>query len=170
MNATIKKGPGARADVLIAPRKGAVSVPARLRKLDRAQRHAVLATSSAAGPHASLIAFVLTKDGKGIVFATPTTTAKYRNMKRDARVSLLVDSRKNDRKDYRQAEAMTIFGRATEVPEGPRWAELATLLVSKHPELAPFVAAPSSALMLVTIRRCVHVGKFQEVTEWREKK
>jgi nitroimidazol reductase NimA-like FMN-containing flavoprotein (pyridoxamine 5'-phosphate oxidase superfamily) len=165
MNETKNKSAAARTAMPVVPRKGVVSIPARLTKLDRVQRHAVLATSSAAGPHASLVAFVLTKDGKGIVFATPKATVKYRNMQRDARVSLLIDSRKNDRKDYRGAEAMTISGRAKEVPEGIHWARLATLLVSKHPELASFVAAPTSALMLVTIRRCVHVGKFQEVTQ-----
>jgi len=39
--------------------------------------------------------------------------------------------------------------------------------VSKHPELEPFVAAPSTAVMLVIISRCVHVGRFQTVTVWK---
>ncbi len=145
---------------------GSADMDARLRKLDRTQRHAVLATLSAWGPYTSLVAFVLTKDGKGIVFATPTATAKFRNMKRDARVSLLIDSRRNSERDYLGAEAMTIIGSAREVPEGARWAELATLLASKHEELGPFIAAPTTTLIHVTIRHCVHVGKFQEVTEW----
>ncbi len=100
---------------------GSADIDARLRKLDRTQRHAVLATLSAWGPYTSLVAFVLTKDGKGIVFATPTATAKFRNMKRDARVSLLIDSRRNSERDYLGAEAMTIIGSAREVPEGARW-------------------------------------------------
>jgi hypothetical protein len=62
----------------IVPRKGTVQVLARLRMIDRTERHAVLATASASGPHASLVAFVLTRDGSGIVFATPAATAKYR--------------------------------------------------------------------------------------------
>jgi len=149
--------------------KGNADVPARLRRLDRTQRHAVLATTGQAGPLASLVAFVLTKERNGIVFATPTATAKYRNMKKSSGVALLIDNRTNSGKDYAGAEAVTVFGRAKEIKEGPRWAELATLLVSKHKELGPFVAAPTTALMLVTIRKCVHVGRFQEVTEWRAK-
>ena len=66
------------------PTQGAVSITGRLRKFDRTQRHAVLATSSGSGPHASLVAFVLTKDGTGIVFATPTASSKYRNMYTDS--------------------------------------------------------------------------------------
>ena len=148
-------------------RKGGVLVPARLKLLGRSQRHAVLATVAGTGPHASLIAFVLTKDGKGIVFATPAATAKYRNMKRNSRVSVLIDSRENSEKDYLGAEAVTVYGRAREIHEGPQWAELAMLFVSKHPELEPFLAAPSTAVMLVTISRCVHVGRFQTVTAWK---
>ncbi len=147
-----------------------VTVIERLIRLDRTQLHAVLATNSPAGPHASLVAFVLTKDGRGIVFATPSATSKYRNMKRDPRVSFLIDSRKNARTDYLRAEALSVFGRAKAVEEGARRAELATLLVNKHPALAPFVAAPETVLMHVTISRCVHVGRFQEVTEWRVRK
>lgn len=148
------------------PTRGTVSVPTRLKRLDRTQRHAVLATASVRGPHGCLIAFVLTKNGKNLVFATPVGTAKHRNMIRDSRVSLLIDSRENSGRDYLGAEAVTIFGRAREIKEGKQWAELATLLVSKHPELQSFVAAPMTALMLVTITRCVHVGKFQCVTVW----
>jgi nitroimidazol reductase NimA-like FMN-containing flavoprotein (pyridoxamine 5'-phosphate oxidase superfamily) len=159
-----------RSDIPAKTSKGNADVLDRLKRLDRTQRHAVLATTGRTGPLVSLVAFVLTKDSKGIVFATPTTTAKYRNMKKDTNVSLLIDTRENSRRDYLKAEAMTIFGRAKEIKEGARWAELATLLVSKHKELEPFIAAPTTALMLVTISRCIHVGKFQEVTEWRPRK
>lgn len=130
----------------------------------------MLATTGRTGPLASLVAFVLTKDGRGIVFAKRTGTAKYRNMARDGRVSLLIDSRENSAKDYLQAEALTIFGRATEVREGPEWAALATLLASKNRQLESFIAAPSTALILVKIKRCIHVGRFQVVTEWRPEK
>ena len=150
--------------------KGTANVPARLKRLDRTQRHAVLATTGRTGTLVSLVAILLTKDRRGIVFATPTSTAKYRNMKKDSKVSLLIDTRENNRRDYLKAEAMTIFGRAKEIKEGPRWAELATLLASKHKELEAFIAAPTTALMLVTISRCMHVGKFQEKTEWWPKK
>ena len=39
--------------------------------------------------------------------------------------------------------------------------------VGKHPELEPFIADPSTAVMLVTISRCVHVDSFQSVTVWK---
>lgn len=160
-------GTMSRNEIPLTTKKGSVSVPDRLKRLDRSQRHAVLATVSGTSPHASLVAFVLTKDGKGIVFTTPTATAKYRNMKRNSNVSLLIDSRVNSGKDYLGAEAVTVFGKAREIPEGSKWAELAMLFVSKHPELERFVASPTTAVMLVPISRCVHVGRFQTVTAWQ---
>ena len=63
--------------------KGNTDVLARLKRLDRTQRHAVLAKTDRTGPLVSLVAMVLTKDRKGIVFATPSSTAKYRNMRKD---------------------------------------------------------------------------------------
>lgn len=153
--------------ILMTKKPGAAPVASRLRQLDRGQRYAVLATTAGAAPHASLVAFVLTKDGKGIVFATPTASAKYRNMKRNGRVSLLIDSRENGRKEYGDAEAVTVVGRAREVHEGPLWAELAMRFVGKHRSLEPFIAEPSTAVMLVTISRCIHVGRFQEITVWK---
>jgi len=153
--------------ILLTTKKGSADVLARLKRLDRTQRHAVLATTGRTGPLASLVAFVLTKNGRGIVFATPARTEKYRNMKKNSRVSLLIDNRENTGKDYLGAEAVTVFGRAREIGEGALWTELATLLVSKHDALEPFISAPTTALMLVTIGRCVHVGKFQEVTVWK---
>jgi nitroimidazol reductase NimA-like FMN-containing flavoprotein (pyridoxamine 5'-phosphate oxidase superfamily) len=165
-----RKKPAAGRSIPAVTSRGSVSVLARLKRLDRMQRHAVLATTGRNGPHASLVAFVLTKDREGIVFATPAATTKYLNIIKDSRVSLLIDSRENSRKDYLEAEAMTVFGRAREIDDGPRWAELATLLASKHRELESFVAAPTTALMCVTIQRCVHVGRFQEMTVWRQLK
>jgi nitroimidazol reductase NimA-like FMN-containing flavoprotein (pyridoxamine 5'-phosphate oxidase superfamily) len=156
-----------RARVLpVVPSRGRVSVPARLKRLDRTQRHAVLATISAGGPYECLMAFAMTKDGKSLVFATPVTTTKHRNMMRDSRVSLLIDSRRNNGGDYLSAEAVTVVGRAREIRKGRRWSELAALLVSKHPQLQSFVSAPTTALMLVAITRCVHVGKFQCMSVW----
>jgi nitroimidazol reductase NimA-like FMN-containing flavoprotein (pyridoxamine 5'-phosphate oxidase superfamily) len=159
--------PSAFRNIPATTTKGSVSVPARLKRLDRTQRHAVLATTGRSGPLTSLVAFALTRDGKGIVFATPRATTKYRNMLKDSRVALLIDSRENSGKDYLQAEAITVFGRAREVGRGRRWTKLATLLEHRHLALGPFIAAPTTALMFVTITRCVHVGGFQSMTVWK---
>ena len=79
-----------RRDIPIERSKGTVSVPERLRVLDATQRHAVLATCPEGGLHTSLIAFALTPDVKGLLFATPKRTLKYRNILKHNAVSLLI--------------------------------------------------------------------------------
>jgi nitroimidazol reductase NimA-like FMN-containing flavoprotein (pyridoxamine 5'-phosphate oxidase superfamily) len=147
--------------------RGTVSVPARLKRLDRTQRHAVLATASGNRPHASLMAFALTPDCRALLFATPKATTKHRNMITNSRVSLVIDSRENTNNDYLGAEAITIFGRAHEVKQKRARAGMAAILTRKHPVLREFVDASTTALMLVKIERCLHIGKFQKISEWR---
>jgi hypothetical protein len=50
-------------------------------------------------------------------------------------------------------------------PGGERdgWAKL---LTEKHPGLASFVTAPSTALFRVDVVRYLHVWRFQEVRQW----
>lgn len=147
--------------------KGTVSVMARLKRLERTQRHAVLATASNDRPHASLVAFALTPDRQGLLFATPRKTTKYRNMIKNNRVSLVIDNRENNKNDYLSAEAFTIFGRAREVCRKQAGNRLSEVLVRKHRALKEFINAPTTALMLVKIERCLHIGRFQTITKWK---
>ena len=83
------------------------------------------------------------------------------------RVSLVIDNRENSSADYLGAEAFTIFGRAREVRQKQARTRYSSLLSRKHPELAEFVSASTTALMLVKIDRCHHIGRFQTITEWK---
>lgn len=87
--------------------KGNIYVPDRLSILNKTQPHAVLATDSDGQPYTSLIAFALTPDMKGVVFATPKSTRKYKNILKNKYVSLLIDTRSNTETDYMNAESVT---------------------------------------------------------------
>jgi nitroimidazol reductase NimA-like FMN-containing flavoprotein (pyridoxamine 5'-phosphate oxidase superfamily) len=131
--------------------------------------HAVLATDSDGKPYTSLIAYALTPDLKGIIFSTPKTTRKYKNILRNNHVSLLIDTRSNTKKDYMSAESVTIIGNARPVRRRKEWLELAQVLKKKHPELSEFIDSPETAGVFVKITRCIHVTKFQSVSEWNLK-
>ena len=73
----------------------------RLRRLLREQPLGVLATSGAAGPHATLVAFTVTDDLSEIVFATSRATRKFASLRHDPRAALLVDDRSNEVSDFR---------------------------------------------------------------------
>ncbi len=147
-------------------RRGNVSVQERLSVLDRAERHAVLATDSSGQPYTSLITYALLPGFKGVVFATPKVTFKYKNILDNHRVALLIDNRSNREEGLMEAEAITIVGTARPIRRGKKWEELAKILIRKHPNLSKFVRSPSTVLVLIEATRCFHVGQFQTVSEW----
>jgi uncharacterized pyridoxamine 5'-phosphate oxidase family protein len=147
--------------------RGTASVPERLKFMNEAQRHAVLATVSNGQPYTSLVAFAITPDMKNVVFATPRKTAKYRNILANKRVALLIDTRSNTDAAYMKSEAVTVIGNAVPVRRGRRRDEMASLMIRKHPALKRFVQQKTTAIIVVEAEKCFHTGLFQEVSEWR---
>ncbi len=147
-------------------RKGSEDVPDRLKALNRSERFGVLATGDRGRPYASLISFVFTPDLSRVVFATPKGTQKYRNIIEAGDVALLIDNRSKSRKNLLQAEAVTVIGRARPVRRGKLRDALESVFLAKHPELADFLHAPTTALVVVDVVRCIHVGRFQTVSVW----
>lgn len=154
------------ADLLpVNKKKGSANVLKRLKLLNRKQRHAVLATTSKNQPYTSLIAYALTPDME-VIFATPKNTQKYRNILNNRSVAILIDTRSNTERGYLGAEAITLLGTAHSVRRGEKRKKLVRVFLKKHSQLQDFIDAPSTALIIVTISRCVHVSRFQVVTSW----
>jgi len=147
-------------------KKGTALVLERLNALDKDQLHAVLATDADGQPYTSMIAYALTPDKKGIVFVTPKRTQKYKNVLKNNRVSLLIDTRSNTKKDYMSTESLTILGNAIPVRKGGKWSELKGIFIRKHPKLNEIIHSPETKLIFVKINRCIHVTGFQTVSEW----
>lgn len=161
-----KKTVKAGQKIPVTVKKGTVDVLGRLDMLGKNQLHAVLATVSGDEPYTSLIAYALTPDMKVLLFATPRKTRKYRNIVKNKNVCLLIDTRADTAGDYMKAESISVIGTAHAIRKGSMRDELAKVLIKKHPELKGFIAAPSTALIFVEIKRCIHVGSFQAVSEY----
>lgn len=149
--------------------RGSVFVPGRLSLLDQTQPHAVLATDSNGQPYTSLVAYALTPDKKGLLFVTPKSTQKYRNILKNKQVSLLIDSRTNTAEDYMAAEAVTVLGRARAVRKGRKWIEFVDIFLKKHQKLKEIIGSAETALILVEITKCIHATKFQSISVWNVK-
>jgi nitroimidazol reductase NimA-like FMN-containing flavoprotein (pyridoxamine 5'-phosphate oxidase superfamily) len=147
-------------------RKGDIAVRERLIVIDKEQLHAVLATDMDGQPYASMVAYALVPNSSAIVFVTPNQTLKYRNILRNGRVALLIDTRSNTGKDYMKAESLTILGHARPVRKGKTHDLLSHTLTKKHAKLSKIMRSPRTRLILVTIHRCIHVSQFQTVSEW----
>ena len=140
--------------------------PERIRRLLTEQPYAVLCTQSQSQPYASLIAFAANDDLTTLVFSTPVATRKYRLLTECGHVALLIDTRSASSEDMMGIEAVTVTGHAHVVAAGTEFDRWAGLLTARHPHLAPFVRAESSALVRVEVVRYFHVCRFQEVRQW----
>lgn len=133
-----------------------------LQALLSSQSLAVLSSDEEGQPYSSLVGFASTGDLKHILFATLRQTRKYRNIKSNPRVSLLVDSRSNSEDDFYSAMAVTILGTVRECDEDQGMQQL---FLSRHPGLSSFVHSPGCALLCVEVTRYYLVQRFQEVVE-----
>jgi len=128
------------------------------------QKLMVLATASPEYPYCNLVGFACTPDLRTLVFVTGRDTRKYRNLKRNGKVSLLIDNRRNRVQDFREAAAVTAFGEAEEAA-GRELEECRDLYVNRHPHLREFVDSPYTAIITVRVKRYTLVRRFQEVVE-----
>ena len=128
------------------------------------QKLAILATSDDGQPYTSLVAFVASDDIKHIFFVTPTSTRKFANLKKDCRVSVLVNSSTNQASDFHEAISVTIIGGAEVITTSKREIYLKNYL-AKHPYLEDFAKSPTCALVRVTAKSFFLVKNFQRVME-----
>jgi nitroimidazol reductase NimA-like FMN-containing flavoprotein (pyridoxamine 5'-phosphate oxidase superfamily) len=112
------------------------------------------------------VAFAFSEDLRRAFFATPTATRKYRLLSEHDRIALVVDDRPAHGDQMMEVEAVTVTGRAREVPPGPKRAACAKRLVARHPQLRSFVEADSCAVFEIEVFRYLHVSRFQEVRQW----
>ncbi|MBM3858229.1 MAG: pyridoxamine 5'-phosphate oxidase family protein [Verrucomicrobia bacterium] len=144
----------------------AESAAEQIGRLVRAQPYGVLCTQSEAQPYGSLVALAATEDLTTLVFSTPITTRKYRLLVECAQVAVVIDSRSGAPDELMEVEAVTATGRAEQALPGAEFERWAGLLIARHPHLAGFVQAESSALFRVAVVRYFHVSRFQEVVQW----
>ncbi len=142
------------------------TLPKEITRLLDKQKLAVLATHHQGQPHASLVAFAASADGRLVIFATTRTSRKYANLQADPRAVILIDSRTQQEADFHEAMALAVKGVAHEVT-APRRAELASLLLGKHPHLQEFVASPTCALMALEVAVYELACRFQQVLIYR---
>jgi hypothetical protein len=141
-------------------------LPDRIRRLVAGQPYGVLCTHGDRHAYGSLVAFAFSDDLRTAVFATPRATRKYRLLAGHDRVALVVDNRPQNQDEMMEVEAVTVTGRASEIPAGPDFDRESALLLSRHPQLRSFIAAESTALFRIEVLRFLHVVRFQEVRQW----
>jgi nitroimidazol reductase NimA-like FMN-containing flavoprotein (pyridoxamine 5'-phosphate oxidase superfamily) len=110
----------------------------------------VLATVSEGDPHCSLMSYAANNDSHEIYMITPRETKKYRNLKGNPSVSLLIDTRQIDSKT--RTKALTITGTVESCVDENKKSIIRAHLLEKNPNLNEFMNDPSSEIIIVQVR------------------
>jgi heme iron utilization protein len=127
-----------------------------LKKVISSQYFAVLNSVGNGLPYSNLVSFAVTKDLKSLVFVTDRDTRKYKNIKENKDVSLMIDNRANRPSDIVEAVAITLIGIARE--ESGNNENLKALLLGRHPQLQDFIYDPNAALIVVNVSEFIIAG------------
>ena len=120
-----------------------------LKEVIGTQYFAVLNSLGEGLPYSNLVSFAITDDLKSLVFVTDRNTRKYRNIKENNNISLLIDNRTNQPSDISKAIAITVIGKALEEAEQKN--NLQSVFLTRHPQLQQFTDDYNNALILVTV-------------------
>jgi hypothetical protein len=138
----------------------------RIGDLFGSQRLGVLATEGNGVPHTSLVAFACTEDLRKVSFGTTRASRKYTNILENPSVSMLIDDRRNDVNDFKDAVAVTIRKKARE-PSGEERDSLIGEYMERHSYLGDFASSPTIAFMVIDVEAYNLVSRFQRVLELR---
>jgi len=138
----------------------------RIRELIAGQPFGVLCTQGDGQPYGSVVAFAYDDELASLAFATPEDTFKYRLLDTCDRVAFVVDTRTLYPNDVMRAAATTATGRAMRLWSGLGKEWWRARLIERHPQLAAFYSAKSSAIFRIDVERFKLVTQFQEVHVW----
>jgi nitroimidazol reductase NimA-like FMN-containing flavoprotein (pyridoxamine 5'-phosphate oxidase superfamily) len=127
------------------------SVRSLLRKVIFSQYYAVLSSSKDGRSYSNLVAFAASNDLITMVFATAKETEKFKRIKNNGNVSLLIDNRTNLPADVSKAVAITASGRAGEAPTD----RSKELLLKRHPGLRRFINSSDTVVISIEINEYV---------------
>ena len=124
----------------------------KMKELVRSNNTCVLATTQGNKPHCSLMVYVVDEACGEIHMATHRDTTKYRNLKQNPNVSLLIDTRaENPGEDRREAKALTVAGKFRNIEDEEERRNILKKMMKVHPHLKDFLEDTGVVLFSVKI-------------------
>lgn len=112
----------------------------------------VLCTESNAMPHCSLMTYLLGEDGKTLYLTTSTNSRKYRNLKENENISILIDSRQIlEPGSAEPVCSVTFEGVYFEIGDMRRTEEIRMQFQAQHPELEQILSSESCRIIGVRL-------------------
>ena len=124
----------------------------KMKALVREKDSCVLATVSSGKPHCSLMSYIADPECREIFMVTHPQTRKYKNLQENPCVSLLIDTREEDRNlAVAQKKALTISGTFQKV-DPARKKVIREQFLARHPQLRELVDDPEAVLISIRVQ------------------
>ena len=124
----------------------------KMKALVRAKDSCVLATVSSGKPHCSLMSYITDPECREIFMVTHSHTRKYKNLQENPCVSLLIDTREEDRNlAIGQKKALTVSG-VFEKVDPARKKVIRAQFLARHPELRELVDDPEAEIIAIRVQ------------------
>ncbi|MHC1774969.1 MAG: pyridoxamine 5'-phosphate oxidase family protein [Lentimicrobium sp.] len=128
-------------------------------------RFAVLATEGDGQPYASFIAITPVDNYRALIFATYRNTQKYRNLARNGKVALLVESGNSGNTTQQDSFVLTAFGHVEEIGIADQEAVFNAHL-EWHPDLLSFMKSEDCTLVRIKVDTYQVVRGIDDVEWW----
>jgi heme iron utilization protein len=125
-------------------------------------RFAVLATEGDGQPHTSLIAITPVDGFRQLLFATYRNTLKYRNLKNNNKVAVLIEGEHVNMTGLKETVVLTIIGNTEDISIKQNQAAFKAHL-RRHPQLESFMHSPDCALVLIKARSYQVVNGIDDI-------
>lgn len=109
----------------------------------------VLATVAGEKPYCSLMAYVADDTCREIYLTTIRSSRKYSNIKENANVSLLVDTRETVPRW--EAQALTVVGVCEEITDTEKQVVVREKLLKRHPHLVSILDLPDACIIRIKV-------------------
>ena len=124
----------------------------KMKALARGKDICVLATVSGSKPHCSLMAYATDDQCREIYMVTHKQTKKYKNLKENPFVSLLIDTRDEDMGRNRlKARALTVDGTFQDIEDQAKKGVIRGRVLKRHPHLEEFANHPDAEVLAINV-------------------
>jgi general stress protein 26 len=113
----------------------------------------VLATVSEGKPHCSLMSYISDEEGQEVYLISHKQTKKYSNLMENPTVSLLIDTREEERGQRRiYIKALTVSGEFQTIKDPMKRDFIRSEFSNRHPHLKDFLNDPGTEIFSIRIK------------------
>ena len=113
----------------------------------------VLATVSEGKPHCSLMSYISDDEGHEIYLISHKQTKKYGNLMENPTVSLLIDTREEEKGEKRiYIKALTVNGEFQTIKDPGKKDIIRAKFLKRHPHLVDFLNDPGAEIFSIRIK------------------